>query len=154
MIKEITTFIKDASTGAKAPTIAAFTHPWTLGTDLFAGHVPTKNQLGNPTPIRCLAVLENAGGAVNGFFPDYVEKAVQIWNRAKTYFVARDDAMDVYNAIHGATGWNLPGIGGAPNRLAMVIDAMSIPAPIQNPDPEGLFIFSCSYVWRIGDGSC
>lgn len=153
MIREITEFIRDVSIGVYAPAIPAFVPPWVLGTDLFAGHIPTELQPGIPTPLRCLAVLENAGGAVEGFFPDFVEKAVQIWNRNTSYFIARDDAMAVYNAIHGTAGWNLPVVVG-PNWLAMVVDALSAPAPINNPDKEGLFVFSCSYIWRIGQGIC
>ena len=58
MIKEITTFIAQRSVAW------GFAQVWTLGTNLFAGHVPVKNALGVDTPIRYLAVLENAGGAV------------------------------------------------------------------------------------------
>ena len=144
MIKEIATFIEGLSDGP----------PWVLDIDFFAGHIPTKNKAGNIPAIRILAVLENAGGATIPEWPDYVEKAVQLWNRNDNYFEARDDAMELYKDLHGTEGWNLPGIGGGPDLLVMVIDATSPPAPIANPDEEGNYIFSCNYLWRIEEASC
>ena len=127
MLKEITQFIDDKSKiGAWG-----FSQQWTIGTNLFAGHVPVK--YGTPPvniPIRYLAVLENAGGAVLSdvggvvatvppsnptdpnygctYWPKYIEKAVQLLNRAESYFVARLDAEELYEAFHQTAGWNLP----------------------------------------------
>ncbi|MBA7594328.1 hypothetical protein ES703_01269 [subsurface metagenome] len=116
MLKEITMFIVSLGLGP----------PWQCDIDLFAGHVPVKNRDGDDTPERYLAILENAGGAVltnvggvvtptppsklgdSTYWPKYIEKAVQLLNRAKSYFVARDDAEELFDALHNTGGWNLP----------------------------------------------
>lgn len=162
MIKEITEFIENLALGP----------PWTIGTNLFAGHVPVKNQAGVDTPVRYLAVLENAGGAklenIGGvvtatppsvagdtsYFPEYVEKAVQLLNRGKSYFVAHDDAHALYNVLRETAGWRLPIVAGGPQYLVCVIDPYGPPAPIENPGERGLFTFSANYRWVIEEASC
>ncbi len=167
MIKEITDFIAAQSVAL------GFTQTWTRGTNLFAGHVPVKNALGVAIPIRYLAVLETAGGAVlsnvggvitatppsapadtDTYWPKYIEKAVQLLNRAKSYFVAHDDAEELYEALHNTAGWNLPVVAGGPNYLAITIDAYGPPAPIENPGASGRYIFSTNYTWKIEEASC
>ena len=162
MIKEITTFIAAQSIAL------GFTQAWTVGTNLFAGHVPVKNFLGVNIPIRYLAVLENAGGAVlsdvggvvtatppSTVWPKYIEKAVQLLNRAKSYFVASLDAEELYEALHQTAGWNLPLVAPANRQyLVCVIDAYGPPAPIENPGASGLYTFSTNYVWKIEEASC
>lgn len=170
MIKEITTFI-----ALKSVAWALGPDPgrWIIGTNLFAGHVPVKNTAGNIIPERYLAVLENAGGAVLAdvggvetatppsasddatYFPKYIEKAVQLLNRAKSYFVAHDDAEDLYEALHQTAGWKLPLVDPANRQYtAIVIDAYGPPAPVENPGPSGLYIFSTNYTWKIEEVSC
>lgn len=161
MIKEITEFIENLVLGP----------PWVIGTNLFAGHVPTKNQAGVVTPVRYLAILENAGGTkledIGGvvtatppsapgdttYFPEYVEKAVQLLNCGKSYFVAHDDAYELYDALRETAGWDLPVVVGGPSYHVYVIDAYGPPAPIENPAEKG-FIFSTNYRWVIEEGSC
>jgi len=166
MIKEITQFIASLTLGP-AP-------GWAIGTNLFAGHVPVKNFAGVNIPIRYLAVLENAGGAVlsdvggvvtighmppsrpadTTYWPKYIEKAVQLLNRAKSYFVAHKDAEELYEALHNTGGWNLHPIAGGPKYQAIVIDAYGPPAPIENPGDAGFYTFSTNYVWKIEEASC
>ena len=167
MIKEITTFIANQSVAL------GFTQAWTIGTNLFAGHVPVKNALGAIIPVRYLAVLENAGGAVlpdiggvvtatppsapadGSYFPKYVEKAVQLLNRAKSYFVAHLDAEELYEALNQTAGWELPLVAPANRKYqAIVIDAYGPPAPVGNPDEKGLYVFSTNYTWKIEETSC
>jgi len=167
MIKEITTFIANQSVAL------AFTQAWTIGTNLFAGHVPMKNALGVTIPVRYLAVLENAGGAVLAdvggvvtatppsvpadptYWPKYIEKAVQLLNRAKSYFVAHLDAEELYEAFNQTAGWNLPLVAPANRQyLAIVVDAYGPPAPTENPGASGLYIFSTNYTWKIEEASC
>ena len=162
MIKEVTQFIADQSIAL------GFTQTWTVGTNLFAGHVPVKNFADVNIPVRYLAVLENAGGTVLAdvggvvtatppsalgdptYFPKYVEKAVQLLNRAKSYFVAHLDAEELYEALHQTAGWELPLVDPANRQyVAIVIDAYGPPAPIENPGPSGLYLFSCNYTWKI-----
>jgi len=161
MIKEITTFIVNLALGP----------PWVRDINCFAGHVPSKNIVGSPTPVRYLAILENAGGTklenVGGvvtatppsapgdttYWPEYVEKAAQLLNRAKSYFVARTDAYALYNVLRETAGWMLPVVAGGPQYLVCVIDPYGPPAPVENPGERG-FIFSTNYTWKIEEASC
>ena len=162
MIKEVTQFIENLTLGP----------PWVIGVNLFAGAVPIKNKDGDEVPKRYLAVLENAGGAllenVGGvvtatppsavgdasYFPRYVEKAIQLLNRAEDYLAARDDAHALFDALHQTAGWNLPVVDAGPQYLAIVIDAQSDPAPLDNPGEKSLFVFSCNYIWKIEEAKC
>ena len=163
MIKEITAFIAAQSIAL------GFTQIWTVGTNLFAGHVPVKNFLGVNIPVRYLAVLENAGGAtlrdVGGVvtptppsataFPKYVEKAVQLLNQAKSYFIASLDAEELYEALHQTAGWNLPLVAPVNRQYqVIVIDAYGPSAPIENPGTTGFYTFSANYIWKIEEVSC
>jgi len=144
MIKEITTYIQN-----QIPLDALIT--WTapaliIGVNLFAGHIPIKNMNGDNVPSdltnqRYVAILENAGGAVDNQQPDMIDKAVQIYNQA-----------DVNT--YGAAGITLPVVAGGPQWLAMVIDALSVPAPIQNPDLKGNFVFSTNFIFRMEKAEC
>lgn len=164
MIKEIAIFIAQKS----ADPTWSISQTWTIGTNFFAGHVPVKNFAGAIIPVRYLAVLENAGGAVltdvggvvtatppsapsdTTYFPKYIEKAIQLLNRAKSYFVARKDAEELYEALHQTAGWNLGPVAGVGRRYqAIVIDAYGPPAPVENPGADGLYIFSTNYKWVI-----
>ena len=170
MIQEITTFIAQRSVAW------GFTQTWTIGTNLFAGTVPVKNALNANIPVRYLAVLENAGGAVltdvggvvtatppsaladGSYWPKYVEKAVQLLNRAEDYMTAHDDAEELYEAFDQTAGWDLPLVvapaGTGRQYQAIVIDAYGPPAPVGNPDEKGLFKFSTNYIWKIEETSC
>jgi len=170
MIKEITTFIAQKS----ADVTWSITTTWIIGRNLFAGHIPVKNVLGVDIPVQYLAVLENAGGAVlqnvggvvtatppsaptdlSSYWPKYIEKAVQLLNRAESYFVAHKDAEELYEAFHNTAGWKLPLVAPANRQyLACVVDAYGPPAPVGNPDEKGLFQFSTNYVWKIEEASC
>jgi len=127
---------------------------WTIGTDFFVGHLPLKRQDGTDVPIRCMIILENTPGALVPDLPDRIDKAIQIWNRAENYFDAREDAMGIFELIHGTAGWNLPVIVSGEQYLAMVVDGVASPAPIENPSEKGFYIFSCNYIWRLEKASC
>lgn len=162
MLKEVTKFIENLSLGP----------PWSNGVNLFAGHIPVKNKDGDDTPERYLAILENAGGTllvnVGGvvtatppsasgdetYWPEYIEKAVQLLNRAKSFFTARDDAMELFDALNMTAGRELPSVNGGPNYVAVVIDAYGPPAPIENPGERGLFLFSTNYIFKIEEATC
>lgn len=133
--------------------------------------MPVKTQAGTDVPVRYLAVLENAGGTkledVGGvvtatppsapgdtsYWPEYVEKAVQLLNRGKSYFVAHDDAYAIYNVLRETAGWTLPVVGGGPQYTVCVIDPYGPPAPVENPGERG-FVFSTNYRWVIEEGAC
>lgn len=138
MIREIAQFIEDMTHGY-----------FEIGRNLFVGYLPVEDQLGTQVPDQLAVVLENAGAEVEGQLPDYAGKWIQIWNRAKDYWEARDDAYVIYDVLHGATGWVLPVLTSGSDYLAMTIDARSQPAPIAQPDAQGYFIFSTNFIFRI-----
>lgn len=167
MLKEITKFIEGI--------VPALGPPWVNGENMFAGHIPVKNKNGlNISELpdgRYLAILENAGGALlmdiggvtaetppSTIWPKYAEKAVQLLNRAKTYFTAGDDAEQLFDYLDNTAGWELPNKSGDPadpsEYIACVINAYAPPAPVENPDKSGFYIFSTNYVWKIEKASC
>jgi hypothetical protein len=128
---------------------------WQIGKDLFVGHLPLELVGGGKPPDRCVVLLQNTPGAVVGDLPDRVDKPIQVWNRAENYSDAEDDAIGIFDLIHGTAGWNLPTWPAELTEyLAMVIDAVGSPAPIENPGEKGLFVFSTNYIWRIEKDSC
>lgn len=137
MLKEITTFILQQSGMGD----------WERDVNFFAGHLPVKNKNGDDCPIRCVVLLENAGGATVPDLADRADKAIQIWNRNTSFFTAREDAYLFYDTLHATEGWTLPVVDAA--YYAMEIIATNIPAPIGNPDEKGNYIFSTNYIWMI-----
>lgn len=121
---------------------------WVIDEDLFVGHLPLRRKDGSDIPARTMLILENTASPVDGQQPDRIDKEFQVWNRAKTFFAARNDAYEIYALLHGDAGRELPVVDG-PVYLAMVIDAVASPAPIASPDDKGLYIFSTNYVLRI-----
>ena len=83
--------------------------------------------------------------------PDSADKPIQIWNRADSYFRAREDAFKFHDVLHGSSQWELPQISSGREYCAMIIDAQASPAPIENPNEEGLFVFSGNYIFRIAE---
>jgi len=140
-IKEIAQWIENNTT-------------WVIGTNLFVGHLPLKRPDGSDIPDRCLVILENSPGTVEPDLPDRLDKAIQLWNRSRNYFEARDDAFNLFELIHGTSGWNLPVLVSGNQYLAMTVDAIGSPAPIENPDEQGFFVFSTNYIWRLEKASC
>jgi hypothetical protein len=140
MLKEICDFILSHAASGEG---------FILGDNFFAGHLPMKNQAGAEVPVRAMVILETAGSAVIGDLPDYVDKAIQVWNRNDNYFEARQDAQAIFDVLHGFTGHVLLGISSHIAYYALVIDAMATPFPIANPDEKGAFQFSANYLFRI-----
>lgn len=135
MFREIVQFI-DGKTG------------FTLGTNLFAGHRPQS------APDRCVLIAETAGGATVPECPDMAMCQIQALSRAKTYFEARADCWEVYEAVHGTAGWNMPNwTGSGDHYLAMAVDALAIPQYI-GQDENGRFEFSVNFIFRMEIASC
>jgi hypothetical protein len=122
---------------------------WTLGVDFFAGYLPIKDMNDAEIGPRVMVILERTPGAVEGYLPDRVDKAIQVWNRSDTYFGAAEDAREIYEILHGASGWHLPAEESPRAYYAMTIDAIADPAPIAAPNARGLFEFSTNYIFRI-----
>lgn len=87
MIKEISTFIAARSGFA-------------LGTTMAHGIFLPEN------PDRCVLVSFNIGGAVDFDLPDRADIVVQCLARAVKYNDSCTDARTIYEAIHGAAGWD------------------------------------------------
>ena len=129
--------------------------PWVMNQNYFPGFLPIEDSADTKVPVRILVVLQNTPGAVWGEMPDQADKPIQLWNRAEDYWTAQADAMELYNAIHGVLDGSWMQIGTGTQYLAMSIDAMGTPAPIENPGPRG-FVWSGNYMFRMeqASGSC
>lgn len=101
-------------------------------------------------PDRCQVVLESAGGATYFDLPDRGDVLIQVISRAKSQMNARDDAWEVYKAIHGTAGWDLPVISSGVFYVAMTIEAVATPQYI-GQDDKRRFEFSTNYIFRIRD---
>lgn len=134
MFKEICTLISDLTGFA-------------IGVKLQAGHL-----LQN-APVRCVLVQET-GGAPE-FYPnaDVVDFGLQVLCRAETYYDAREDAYAVYDALHGTNNWNLPGLDGHPDYLAMTVEAVYTPQYL-GEDENRRHLFSTNFIFRIEEGEC
>jgi len=142
MIKEISTFILQRL----AP------HPyWERDINFFVGHIPVRNKDGmNILQIpRIVAILENSAADVTGYLPDRADKPIQVLNRNDNFFEAREDAYEIYDLLHGLEGCDLPVVASGGDYVAMIIDAMSQPYPIENPDGKGRYAFTTNYLFRI-----
>lgn len=130
MIKEFTKYIKNGVSGM------------TIDTNLFAGFRPADCQ------DRCIAVLENTGGAVNSYFPDTGEKIIQVLTRAQSFWDARDDAYKVFNFLKSKSQVELPVVISPAAYTAMFIEAVNFPQSLQQ-DEKGRWEFSTNYVVRL-----
>ena len=119
-----------------------------IGTKLQIGHLKQN------APVRYVLIQETGGPPE--FFPneDMADVAIQILNRAATYFEAREDAHAVYTAIHGTSGWTLPRMDGSgEDCLAMTVEAVYLPQYL-GVDENNRHIFSTNYIFRMELGAC
>lgn len=130
MIKEITTYI------------ANNVSELTLETNLFGGFRPDNS------PDRCIAVLENAGGSVNSYFPDAGDKLIQILSRAPSFWDARDDIYLVFDLLKSKSQIILPVVDGGATYNAQFIEAQDFPQSLQQ-DERGNWEFSSNFVFRM-----
>lgn len=135
MIKEITTFIKEKTTGLE------------IGTNLFAGHRP------QGAIDVCDVVLESAGGMVYFDLPERADPVIQVLSRALTYMTARTRAWAIYDAIfrkwaYGSAGWTLPIVIEGEEYEVMIIEPLAIPQYI-GQDEKLRHEFSTNYIFKI-----
>ena len=102
------------------------------------------------SPDRCQVVLESSGGTVYYDLPDRNDSVIQVITRATTQMNARDDAWEIYQALHGAAGWDLPVITSGVTYEAMTIEALSSPQYI-GEDEKRRHEYSTNYIFRIQD---
>jgi hypothetical protein len=138
MIQEIAQLIENRTT-------------WVIDSTMFIGHLPSKTMGGIAPPERVVVLLENTPPAVIGQLPDRQDKEVQVLNRARTFFTARADATAIYRLLHGLSWVDLPVLTSGEEWTAMIIDAVAAPAPIENPNAQGIFTFSTNYIFRMKD---
>jgi len=117
---------------------------FTVGTTLRVGR-RTQN-----SPDRCQVVIESAGGGAYFDLPDRADTLIQVISRATTQMNARDDAWEIYKAIHGTAGWTLPVITPGVVYEAMTIEGISTPQYI-GQDDKRRFEYSTNYIFRIQD---
>jgi len=143
MIKQLSTFILD-----RVGTVQSY---WVRDVNCFVGHIPIENINGLKVEgmDRICAILFNTPAALVGDLPDRADQQVQIWNRHNSWHKAREDAMAFFEVLHGGSQWDLPVIESGDNYNAMIIDGVASPAPIQNPDSKGRFVFSTNYLFRV-----
>lgn len=124
---------------------------WERDVNYFIGKRPINNKDGDKLEVidRLCLILENTPADLIGDLPDRNDKPIQIWNRNKSFFTAREDAYRFFDVLHGSSQWDLPVIGSGVEYTAMIIDGMGSPAPIENPDPKGRVVFSSNYMMRI-----
>jgi len=135
MLKEIAKFIEDKTASL------------TIGTNLFEGH-----RL-QDAPDRCTCILETGGGGLDFDLTDRVDKMIQVLSRGKTYFTARTDAWEVFDALHtgayGMSGHTLAHVLPAlQDYEAMTIEAISDPQYI-GQDEKRRYEFSTNYLFKI-----
>lgn len=113
-------------------------------TPLCVGHRPQDQ------PDQCVLVSESGGGATIPDLKDRIDKNIQILTRAKTYFTARDDAWEIFVAMHGGccpeATWAYQQAGE--EYQAPVILANSDPQYI-GQDARRRFEFSTNFVFKI-----
>jgi len=147
MLQEIAKFIADNT--------ALLPVPFVVGTNLFEGH-----RL-QDAPDRCTCILETGGGGLHFDLPDRVDKMIQVLSRAKSYFDARSDAMDIFNTLHKGIPWEDGTYSGGTaghiltrvppatqDYIAMTIEAVSDPQYI-GQDEKRRCEFSTNYIFRI-----
>lgn len=143
MIKEVATYIL-TEIGV------AF---WVRDVTFFVGHIPIKNSNGDDVASmeRFAALLEGTPGATIPDLKDRADQEFQILNYHNSYHKARSDAYAFYILLHSSSQCDLPIIGSGTEITAYIINAIGTPAPIENPDDKGRFVFSTNYLWMIGD---
>lgn len=107
------------------------------------GHTPQS------APPRHAVIIESVGAAVDGQLPDKKDKPVQIICRALKFGDARDDANEIYTAMHGTCCNPLPFAASGQDYTAWIIDAMQDPYWI-GLDKKLRHQYSCNYIFRIG----
>jgi len=101
-------------------------------------------------PDRCAVVIESGGGIVYYDLPDRADMLIQVITRAVDQMDARDDAWEIYRALHGAAGWDLPVITSGVTYEAMTIEAVAPPQYI-GEDEKRRFEYSTNYIFRNQD---
>jgi hypothetical protein len=129
MIKEIVQYIENET-------------DFTIGTDLFAGYIPS-------TITGSAVVAIESGGATEHELPDYIEKRVQVLSRSENYWTAKTNAQTVFDLLHGIAGITLPDVSGE-EYYVDVAQAVTAPQSL-GQDEKGLWQISTNYVFKIQD---
>jgi len=141
MLHSITKCIEDKTTSFKIGIASASA----VGKiPLIVGHRP------QDSPPRCVLVSESGGGATIPGLKDRIDKNIQILTRARTYFISRDDAWEIFLAMHESccpyATWAYQQSGE--EYQVPIILAISDPQYI-GEDDKRRFEFSTNFVWKI-----
>ncbi len=117
---------------------------FTFGTTIQYGWRPPD------APDRCHLVSEPGPSPPDFYLPDKTDKMIQVLTRAPNMDDARNDALEVFDFLNGAAGWELPEIVAGKKYFAMVIEAISQPQYIGMDESE-FHEYSTNYLFKIRD---
>lgn len=97
-------------------------------------------------PVRCHALIET-GGIADFDLPYRQNLTLQIVTRGPKgeYQQTRDDALAIYTALHGTSGWTIgPEVSGGATYKIWTINALAMPQYLGG-DSKGNHEFSTNY---------
>ena len=113
-----------------------------IGNTLIYGHRMEK------TADRCILASEVSPGASDFYLPDRADKIVTFVSRSESYQEANRDLQDLFDLIHGSSGWNLPAIESGILYHACVMQSVGLPTYL-GQDERNLHEFSCAFEFKI-----
>ncbi len=127
MLKEFATWLADRVPGL------------TLGGNLQVGF------RAQDAPVRCHTLLDS-GGPADFDLPYKTDMMVQVATRGETIVQAREDAWEIYSAIHGTSGWTIePLVSGGQTYKIWAIGALAKPQYL-GQDEKGAHEYSTNYL--------
>jgi hypothetical protein len=96
-------------------------------------------------PVRCHVLIET-GGPADFDLPYRQDAMIQILTRGADYQLTHADAMAIYTAIHGTSGWTIgPLVSGGQAYKVWSISALAKPQYI-GQDAKGAHEFSTNFL--------
>jgi len=115
---------------------------FTYGTTIQYGWRP------QDAPDTCHTVLETGPSPPKFYTPTKIDKMIQVLSRSKSYNTARTGAVEIFDFLVGAAGWELPEIVAGKKYFAMVIEPSSAPQYI-GMDDKKRHEFSTNYLFKL-----
>lgn len=135
--------MSDSKTKALAQFIVAQTSSFAIGTTLQVNWRPTD------APDRCTTLLETGGSTITDL-PDREDKLIQLLSRALASDDARDDAYELFDALHGVSGFDLPEVVVGDKYRLQVSEATSPPQYL-GINAKKYHEYSTNYILKIRD---
>ena len=117
-------------------------------TTLFLGTTLQHGRFIETSPKRCTAIIFNQ--VSNAYFdlPDRIDVVIEATSRSDSYEGARDDAEEIYNALHRRIHKDLPVITSG-NELIIQTSECQIPPQWVGIDENKRNMWSATYLLRI-----